>query len=505
MNPTAAAIPQSPRSLWLGLDLGTTNVKAIVVDNAGTEIARANQRVSVVPVGDGGVEQDIEEIWRATLAVLANVARTSDPSGIGSIGVSSQGGALQLLEGDGRPHGRVISWLDQRARRFDAAFTDELGRDWFRTRIGHGLSGLAIGHLLRVRSESPSAIQWPRRIGFVGDVIVSRLCGRAAHDHTSCGLTLLHNPSMGTYDPDLLDRLGINPGQLPEILPATQPAGLLRPEVAVVTGLPAGTPISPAVHDQYAAALGTGATEPGTVMVGAGTAWVLLAVVDRLTPPVVDEGFVCSHLIGGLFGQMLSMVNGGSTVEWALGLIGMSSATVTEVDDLILRCAAGCDGLRFWPFMTPEPPAGLADGIRGRLSGLQLKHGRQHLVRAVVESLACELHRHLLILRSAGLPAQRLVMGGAVSESNATPQILANVTGLPVLCTGAGRGSLLGAAILARHLAHPRQTLRSLADQMLGAARRVEPDRDASRYGAMFQEYFASVTACADRAAPLVW
>jgi len=193
--------------MFLGLDLGTTNVKALVVDRAGASVAQASHPVQLFQLDDGGVEQDIEEIFRATVSVLRQVAQAIDPADVVAIGVSSQGGAMQVLDAEHRPLGRVISWLDQRGRRFDHALLEQLGRTWFLQHISRGCSGLSIGQLLRLQDEQPGLLAPPHRVGFVGDVIVGRLCGRAAHDCTSLGLTLLLNPGLRTYDPDLLRHL----------------------------------------------------------------------------------------------------------------------------------------------------------------------------------------------------------------------------------------------------------------------------------------------------------
>jgi xylulokinase len=287
-------------------------VKALVTDHAGRALARASSPVQLHHVGDGGVEQDISEIEQATITALQQVAREVDAVRIEAIGVSSQGGALQVLDPRGQPLGRVVSWLDQRGRPFDAALITELGRDWFLRHINRGCSGLGIGQLLRLRHESPGLLRAPNRVGYVGDIIVSRLCGRAAQDGTSCSLAVLYNSELRSYDPDLLRRLGIEASQLPDLISPRDVAGGLRPEIAEGTGLRAGIPVSAAIHDQYASALGTGAVRAGTVMVGTGTAWVLLAVNDRLAAPVIDEAFVCNHVVEGLSGQILSLVNGGS-------------------------------------------------------------------------------------------------------------------------------------------------------------------------------------------------
>ncbi len=479
--------------MLLGLDLGTTNVKALATDLAGQPLAQAVCPIQLLHRPDGGVEQDIDEIWRATLEVIGQVGRAIDLTRIEAVGVSSQGGAMQILDGRGHPRGRVVSWLDQRGKLCDDALTEELGPEWFRRRIGHGRSGLAIGQLLRLRKEGGELCGGSSGVRFVGDMIVSRLGGRAAHDGTSGGLTLLYNPERRTYDPDVLRRLGLTARQLPDLISPREAAGELRADVAREIGMRPGIPVSAAIHDQYASALGAGAGRVGSVMVGTGTAWVLLAVSDRLSKPVTDDAFVCGHVIEGLFGQIISMVNGGSSLTWALDLFGLNGRSPEEMDDFLESVPAGSAGIDFWPFLAPSGATGLSPAATGRLSGLQLSHRPGHIVRAVVEGLVLELQRHLGFFRDADLSVERLIMAGGAAASRVTPQMVADVTGVPVECSSTAEASLLGAAMIARGVLEPSVSLSQLAVTMTPRARLIEPGPNAAFYQERLQRYLGAV------------
>lgn len=480
--------------MLLGLDLGTTNVKALVTDAAGRHLSEGACPVRLFQMGSGGVEQDIEEIWNATRTAVREAVRSVDGAGIRAVGVSSQGGALQLLDARGQPLGRVISWLDQRGTPFNDALVNELGQEWFAQRLGHCHAGFAIGQLLRLRQQDAALPAAPNRIGFVGDIIVSRMCGRAAQDGTSCSLTLLYNPDRREYDPELLARLGVTAAQLPALLPAREPAGGLLASFAQEVGLRPEIPVSAAVHDQYTGALATGAVRPGTVMVGTGTAWVLLAVGGSRTAPATPDAFVCHHVVDGLWGQILSLVNGGSALAWALELTGHNGKSGAEIDRLLESAPPGSDGLQCRPLLAALVPAGVAPNTKGQLSGLQLSHGSGHVVRAVLEGLAFELKRHIGFLREAGLPIERLVLGGSAAASRVTPPLLAAVTALPLACAGSRASSTLGAAIIARGLCEPAAPLAKLAEEMAPAASYVEPEAAASSlYQAHYEEYLRSL------------
>ncbi len=479
---------------WLGLDLGTANVKAAVLGDDGAVAARGSAPVGLIHVDGGGVEQDIDEIFAATVAAIHRAGQTANLSEVRAVGVSAQGGALQILDADDRPVGRVISWLDGRGRPFDRQITAEIGPDELARRTGHPRGTMALGQLLRLKAESPALLAPPNRIGLVGDIIVSRLCGRRAHDATSLSCAVLFNPSTGVADTGLLERIGIADAQLPDLLGPREVAGGLSADVAAETGLATGIPVGPAVHDQYACALGVGAVTGGDVMFGAGTAWVLMAVSERMMPSAGGNGFSCTHVADGLFGQLLSMGNGGSAVNWTLRLLGMAEAGVGQVDELICGIAPGADGVRFRPFLAPTGGAGLGGELSGRLGGLQLGHGPAHVLRAAVEGLCLELKRYLDLLTGAGLDVARLVMCGGAAGSSVTPRIVADVTGVPVACATEPDTGAIGAAILARGLVETRTPLRDMALAMAPDQRVVDPGPDAGVYGTMFQEYVKSLS-----------
>ena len=479
--------------MFLGLDLGTTNVKAVLVEGNGRIVARRAAPVQLFPVPRDGVEQNLEEIRSATLTAIDQLTAAADVSAVKAIGVSAQGGAMQIVDADGQPLGRIISWLDGRGRKYDEEITRKMGRGWFIQHTGHRRGAIAVGQLLRLKQERPSHVSRPNSIGFVGDLIVRSLCGRAAHDATSLSIAMLYNPSLDRADPDVLRLVGIEENQLPALVSVRESAGALLKEVAERTSLPAGIPVSAAVHDQYASALGAGVIQPRDVMLGAGTAWVLLAVTARLTEPVDDAAFVCRHLIESRYGQMLSMANGGSSFAWAKNLFGLAGKSGDEIDAMFERIPPGSDGLQFWPLLAAGGGAGLMAGTRGRMAGLQLSHKADHILRAVVEGLAMELARYVGLLSERGAPVGRLVMTGGAAASRVTPQIVSDATGLPVARTAESEMSALGAAMIARGLVEPTLDLARISDEMAQPVQVFEPGANADVYRQLLDAYVASL------------
>jgi sugar (pentulose or hexulose) kinase len=482
--------------VYLGLDLGTTNIKALLVTEHGATQAEGSHAVGLQHTQDGGVEQQMEEIWAATIAALRSTGTPADRAAVRAIGVSSQGGALQICDADGSCIGPVISWMDPRGRPYDEAFQKARGEAWLRNHIGHGESGIAIGQLLRLGETAPSRIAPPNRIGFVGDTTVRRLCGRAAHDGSSLSIACLYNPRTQQADSDVLDAVGVTAEQLPELRSPREPAGKLAAAVAKETNLPAGVPVGPAVHDQYAAALGCGALAPGDVLFGAGTAWVLVAVADSLMTPIEPSAWVCNHLVPGRWGQLLSLRVGGSAVQWALTLVGRPDAGPDEIDAMIESVPPGSDGVTVWPFF--DATGGARRPNAGRVCHLRLGHGPAHLIRATVEGLCYELARQLGWLDAAGCPARRLIMCGGATASRCTPQLVADITGRSVVCPEQQEISAFGAAILARGMAAPDASLESLYHEMAGPVREHTPGPEAPAYATRVTAYAAAVDADLD-------
>ena len=341
------------RDLFLGLDVGTTNVKAVVLDAAGGMRSSGSAAVPLHLVGADGVEQDMGEIRGAVATALAEAVSGcgADAARIAAIGVSAQGGAIQLVGANGEPKGPVIGWQDARGIVYGQQVLNRRSPRWFQRRIGGQSVTGCPGHIVRLSSEG--ALDAETRIGFVGDRIVGWLCGRPAHEATSLSICFFCNPTTGREDPDVLALVGLTAGRLPDLIDVRERAGGLLPDVAGALGLPAGIPVGPAVHDQYAAAIGCGATSAGDMMFGAGTAWVLLAVSERMPRPVEPWSLIGRHPVPGHYGLMVSLGNGGSSFAWARDTLGLEEAGEAALDRLIASAPPGSGGLRFRPLLAP--------------------------------------------------------------------------------------------------------------------------------------------------------
>jgi xylulokinase len=229
--------------------------------------------------------------------------------------------------------------------------------------------------------------------------------------------------------------------------------------------------------------------DEGDVNFGAGTAWVLLANTAALAAPVSKEAYVCTHAVDGLYGQMLSMVNGGSAVQWVMQLFDGQAAS-QDIDAMLDSVPPGAEGLRCWPLLCGGVEHKGPGRRGGSFAGITLGHSRHHLVRAVVEGLACELLRHIRMLTAAGHPVSRLTMCGSAAGGRNTPQIIADIANLPVCRVEVSDVSALGAAMIARKLVDAETPLADIARQWSPARGTVQPSNPAA-YRELLQDYFA--------------
>jgi len=435
--------------LYLGIDIGTTNIKALLVDTSGRVVSRETVVVETHRGSGGLAEQCISQIYSATCDAVRR-AVGDDGEKINAIGISSQGGSLQLFDDNRRPIGRVISWMDERGRPWDDKLTAELGNEFFLRHIGYHKSGICIGQLKRLTESGELAKA--AGVGFVGDSIVEKLCGLPAHDATSFAITFLYNPWKNSAAAEILSLTGITGKVLPILMPANSVAGFLTAQAAADMNLRCGIAVCPAVHDQYTASIGAGAVEAGDVCIGTGTAWVLTATTEELCLPVVEGAYVCPHPAGG-GGQLVSLGTGGSAIAMVLEEIGEPNASPQRVDELIESAPPGCDGLRC---------VELSNSVI-RFEGESQSHTSGHCVRAVVETLAGKLQNYLDEFLRRDMRIERLIMCGKGATSGPVSGIVADITGMEVSRLVEPDVSAYGAALIAACCGQSVESLKQTA------------------------------------------
>jgi len=442
--------------ILIGLDVGTTATKAVAFDPAGVAQAEASSGYGLLTPGHGWVEQDPEALWRAVVEVLRAVAGRLGPDDrVRALAQSSQGGTTIPVDAAGAPLGNAISWMDTRAAEQAAAVRAQVGAEFIRTTTGWPLqAALPLQHIGWFRDHRSQLYASARHYLFVNDFIGQRLTGRLCMNPTDAGITQLFSIATGDWDERLLALVGVRRDQLSPVHPAGHLVGPLNAEVATATGLPAGLPVANGAHDQYCAAVGTGVMQPGKVLLSCGTAWVVLAVIDDLEVGLRSGTAIGRHVLDGFWGALRSIGAVGSTLEWLIDNVWGGRAAGAGRADLYAainagaaRAAPGAGGLLCYPLAGGH--AASFGPAYGGFVGLSLPHTRDDMARAVMEGIALELRWAVSEMRQAGIDVAELRMVGGAARSSVWPQIVADVTAIPVVLPAMSQAASRGAAILA--------------------------------------------------------
>jgi len=433
---------------FLSVDAGTSSVKAAVFDPAGKEVATSVKEYHLEKPRPGLVEVPPETYWeKASEAISEAAAGSGDPSRIRALGVTSQGETLVTLDREGKPNGKAIVWLDARAGKEAEEIESVFGID--RVYRVTGQSEISAGYtasmILWIKKNDPGRFRKTSRFLLVADYIVFKLTGNYFTNNALCPSTLYYDFNNRSWWPEMLEFLGIEESNLPELLDSGSPAGRVS---AAELGLNPDTVVCPAPIDQVSGTLGAGNTEPGGITEATGTVLALCAVTDR---PVFDREKrfgLFPHAIEGRFLAMPWAPASGSILSWFKSEF-CPGLTYEQITDEAEKVSPGCGGLTVLPYFEGiNCPEKLPD-MRGAVWGLTLRHGRGHFVRAIMEAVAYLLKDYLCLLEANGIEAGRVISLGGASKNLLWSQIKADVTGRHVVTNRSRETVCLGASMVA--------------------------------------------------------
>lgn len=467
----------------LGLDIGTSATKALLLGLDGRELATASQAYPFLTPQPGWVEQDPEAVWQALLLVLREIAERAAAGGhrILGLALAAQSGSVILADAAGQPVYPMITWLDTRSQDLMTEWGADGTAATIRRLSGwYPFAGLPLPSIGWLRRHRPDVHAAARRFMGVADFLIQRLTGRFATDTSAASELLLVDVRTGQWNEALCAIGGVDPAGQSAIHPPGSVIGAVTPEAAALTGLPAGTPVVAGGNDQPCAGLAMGLTEPGRLMLSTGTAWVMMSAVTSPTPAgipswvnvywhAVPERWLQGQLVGGF----------GATLEWWLRQLWPAAASeparaYAELNEAVRASPPGSQGLLFVSLSGPSQVAGAAPG--GAFLGLGLSHTRADLSRAVLEGCAYEVRWALDELRAAGIPVAEVWLAGGATRSPVWPQILADVAGVPVVVAGEADWAALGGAVLAGWGVRAFPSLEAALERLQPAVARVQPD-----------------------------
>jgi len=410
----------------LAWDVGTSGVKVVVTDAAGAILGGDYEAYAPTYRPEGGVEQDLEEILsalrRATRAVLE---RTSiAPASVAGVGATGQMFNLVAMDRAARPLFPMISWLDLRAVPEARALAERMDYDEQFRRLGSVVTAKdVIPKILWLRDRRPDVWKKTAKLLDCKDAVLMSLTGEAVTDRSTASSYRLLDTAGTAWDRDACLELGIPIERLPETGEAARVTGRLSAAAARELGLVAGTPVIAGTGDVASTQVGAGAIRPGDTQLSLGTALYLgISLAGRASDPARRLGLL-GHMQAGEWILWLEIATGGASLNWFLeatrGPAAASGpAEHAEVDRLVAAAESDMGELLFAPWLSGERFL-FDDDARAAFVGLDLHHRRGHLLRAVMEGVACETRWAFDYASAFGEPIGeiRAVGGGSLGEA----------------------------------------------------------------------------------------
>ncbi len=444
----------------LGIDLGTSGVRACLLSPDGDVLGSGADDYPVVIPRPGWAEQDPEAWWTAACRAIGRALHAGRvrPREIAAVGLSGQMHGLVLLDRSGAPVRPAIIWLDARTSGECAEIDARLARGRLSAITGlppaTGFFGLS---LLWVSRYDPAAYRRAYRAILPKDYLRFRLTGEYATDPTDASGTLLFDIRTRAWSDEILQALGLPRDLLPPVVDSAAIAGRVTEGASRDTGLPRGTPVATGGGDQAMGAIGSGVVEGGVVSCTIGTGGqVVTAVRDVVIDPPGRLHTLC-HAMADRWLLMGAVLAAGLSLRWfrdALGGEEVREAGRSGRDPYAIldaeaeAVAPGSGGLIFLPYLAGERTPHMDPRARGCFVGLSLAHGRGHLIRAIMEGVAFALKDSLSIFRELGVPLETVVCAGGGARSRLWRQIQADVYGIPVWRLAREEHSAYGAALL---------------------------------------------------------
>jgi len=478
--------------LLLGLDVGTTSVKAGLFDAAGARLASAGEEYRLAHPGPDRAELDAETYWIASQAAIRRVIAAAGVGrdDVAALAVSSQGETVVPVDAAGRALGPALVWLDNRALAESRELAEAFGeaRVYDVTGVPTMVPTWPACKILWWRRHEPDVFSAARKFLLVEDALLHRLTGRFVTEGGVQCTSLLFDVNRHDWWGEMLEAVGIGPAQLPELIRPGAVAGTLSPAAADALGLSTRVLVVAGGMDQGAGAVGVGNVRAGMVSESTGGALTLQASVHRHGGDPSRQTPVYVHSAPGMYLYCPVCPTGGMALTWFRDQFGSEEVARagregTSAYDLLTALAAnvpaGSEGLLMLPHLMGAFSPEYEPEARGVFYGFTLRHGKGHFVRAVLEAVAFMLRRNLELLATAGATADEIRSHGGGAASPLWNQVKADVCGRPVLTLEGDDAAIRGDAMLAGVAAGVFGDLDEAGRAMVATKRRYDPEPTA--------------------------
>jgi xylulokinase len=432
----------------LGIDLGTSGCKTVLVGRDGAIIATATASYPLSTPRPMWSEQDPHDWWRGVCASVRAVVSQAPGEAVEGIGIGGQMHGATLLDADGQVLRPAILWNDGRCQE-ECDLLHERVKDLIRETGNRALVGFTAPKLLWVQRHEPKLWKRVRTVLLPKDYLRFRMTGERVAEMSDGAGMLLMDVAKRRWSAKVLRACRIDASYLGRLIEGTAIAGHVTADAAAELGIPAGVPVVGGAGDQAAGAVGAGCVTPGSTTIAIGTSGVVFTTTKGYAPDRQGRLHTFCHALPGRWHQMGVMLSAAGSLQWYRD----TCAPGVDFGELCVEAGTaprGADGLTFLPYLTGERTPHCDAQARGAFIGLARLHGRAHLTRAVLEGICCGLADSLDLIRDAGTRVAEATVTGGGTRSDVWMQMLADIGNVRVvLRAGADAGPALGGARLA--------------------------------------------------------
>lgn len=428
---------------FLGLDIGTTSLKAAVFDKSGKRLA---VRAVDYTLSTDPVTEYIEFTPERYIEMCKNVIDdlSLECGGIDAISIDTQGETLIVTDGDGNPLYPAIVWLDNRAVEEAEAIKRRFGNETVYNVTGQPeiTAGWPASKMLWFKNNKPEIFSKVKKIFMLEDWILYGLTGEFVTEPTIQSSTTYYDIVNADWWGDMLDFIGIEREQLPKLVPT-----------AVKVGEYKGIPVVSGMLDQIAGTIGAGVTDGEKISEMTGTIMAICALSDDIPAFNPDSIIPCHvHAIPGKFCRILWSSTAGMALKWFKNQLA-EEFDFKELDELASPIAPGSDGLTMLPYFCGSTMPKYNPDARAVFAGINLSHTRGHFARAIMEAIAFTLRQDLEYIGTDKIKEIRITGGGAKSplwasiKADVTGKVLRTVTEDETACLGAALAAAVGIGV----------------------------------------------------------
>lgn len=483
---------------FLGIDLGTSAVKCILVDDKGKVKASASKEYPLLQPRPGWVEQHPEDWWTGTKACIQQLLSEAEVQGedVKGIGLSGQMHGSVFLNKELEVVRPALLWSDQRTAKQCEWIEQKIGKEKLGQLTGNrALTGFTAPKIIWLRDNEPEHYNEVVHMMLPKDYVRLQLTQTFGMDVSDASGTLLLDVANRQWSREVVEQLGIPMSWLPPLFESNEIVGRVQDNVAEELGLAPGTPVVAGGGDQACGAVGVGVVEKGIASVALGTSGVVFVHDEQYEVDEENRLHSFCHGVPGKWHRMGVMLAAGGSFQWWRNQFGFEEIEQAQKEgrdpyELLIEKAEtapiGSEGLIFLPYLTGERVPHPDPKARGSFIGLTSRHSKAHLTRAVLEGINFGLRDSLELVKQSGVEVNELRVNGGGARSVFWRQMIADIFGIPVVTVNSTEGPAYGAAVMAASGVLERD-ISSLTKEWINVVDRVEPIAENQ---AAYEQYY---------------